>query len=97
MHDLLPTTRRLGALVQAVDDADLDAPTPCPDYTVGDLLDHIGDWRWRSPRPPARRRGPTRPAAAREPRAPDGRLATRSPPTSPPSARRGRTRRRGTA
>jgi uncharacterized protein (TIGR03086 family) len=41
MHDLLPTARRLGALVQDVDDADLDAATPCPDYTVGDLLDHI--------------------------------------------------------
>lgn len=42
MHDLLPTARRLGALVTAVDDARLDAPTPCPEYTVGDLLDHIG-------------------------------------------------------
>jgi uncharacterized protein (TIGR03086 family) len=42
MHDLRPTTRRLGALVEDVDDADLDAPTPCPDYTVGDLVDHIG-------------------------------------------------------
>jgi uncharacterized protein (TIGR03086 family) len=42
MHDLLPTTRRLGALVEAVGDGDLDAPTPCPEYAVGDLLDHIG-------------------------------------------------------
>jgi uncharacterized protein (TIGR03086 family) len=42
MHDLLPTTRRLGALVEAIDDRELDAPTPCPEYTVGDLLDHIG-------------------------------------------------------
>jgi uncharacterized protein (TIGR03086 family) len=42
MHDLLPTTRRLGALVAEVDDAQLDAPTPCREYTVGDLLDHIG-------------------------------------------------------
>jgi uncharacterized protein (TIGR03086 family) len=41
MHDLLPTTRRLGALVAAVDDGPLGAPTPCPEYTVGDLLDHI--------------------------------------------------------
>jgi uncharacterized protein (TIGR03086 family) len=41
MHDLQPTARRLGALVEAVDDAHLDAPTPCPEYTVGDLLDHI--------------------------------------------------------
>jgi uncharacterized protein (TIGR03086 family) len=42
MHDLLPTARRLGAIVAAVDDSRLDAPTPCPDYCVGDLLDHIG-------------------------------------------------------
>ena len=42
MRDLLPTARRLGELVSAVDDAQLDAPTPCPDYRVGDLLDHIG-------------------------------------------------------
>jgi uncharacterized protein (TIGR03086 family) len=42
VHDLLPTARRLGALVTSVDETRLDAPTPCPDYTVGDLLDHIG-------------------------------------------------------
>jgi uncharacterized protein (TIGR03086 family) len=42
MHDLHPATRTLATLVAAVDDAQLGAPTPCPDYTVGDLLDHIG-------------------------------------------------------
>jgi uncharacterized protein (TIGR03086 family) len=42
MHDLTPTTDRLGALVAGVGDAQLDAPTPCADYTVGALLDHIG-------------------------------------------------------
>ena len=42
MHDLQPTTRRLATLVERVDDSQLGAPTPCPDYTVGDLLDHIG-------------------------------------------------------
>ena len=42
MHDLMPTARRLGALVAEVDDVQLDAPTPCAEYTVGDLLDHIG-------------------------------------------------------
>jgi uncharacterized protein (TIGR03086 family) len=42
MHDLRPTTARLGELVAGIDDAQLDASTPCPDYTVGDLLDHIG-------------------------------------------------------
>jgi uncharacterized protein (TIGR03086 family) len=40
--DLKPATDALGALVAEVPDARLGAPTPCPDYTVGDLLDHIG-------------------------------------------------------
>ena len=42
MHDLQPTTQRLATLVERVDDSQLGAPTPCPDYSVGDLLDHIG-------------------------------------------------------
>ncbi|HZP27670.1 MAG TPA: TIGR03086 family metal-binding protein [Acidimicrobiia bacterium] len=42
MHDLRPAVRTLADLVAEVDDAQLGAPTPCPDYTVGDLLDHIG-------------------------------------------------------
>jgi uncharacterized protein (TIGR03086 family) len=42
MHDLRPATRLLAALVEGVDDGQLGQPTPCPDYTVGDLLDHIG-------------------------------------------------------
>jgi|SRR5947209_10963979 len=42
MHDLHPATRLLATLVEQVDDDQLGQPTPCPDYTVGDLLDHIG-------------------------------------------------------
>jgi uncharacterized protein (TIGR03086 family) len=42
MHDLHPATRTLATLVERVDDAQLAKPTPCPEYTVGDLLDHIG-------------------------------------------------------
>jgi uncharacterized protein (TIGR03086 family) len=30
------------ALLRGVDDSQLTAPTPCPDTTVGDLIDHIG-------------------------------------------------------
>ncbi|GAB2849723.1 TIGR03086 family metal-binding protein [Lentzea nigeriaca] len=41
MFDLSPATDRLAGLVRDVTDGDLAAPTPCPDYTVGDLLDHI--------------------------------------------------------
>jgi uncharacterized protein (TIGR03086 family) len=40
--DLEPAARRLGALVAAVDDDQLDRPTPCLDYRLGDLLEHIG-------------------------------------------------------
>jgi uncharacterized protein (TIGR03086 family) len=42
MHDLTPSTRALATLVERVGDDQLDAPTPCPDYAIGDLLDHIG-------------------------------------------------------
>ena len=34
--------------------------TPCSEYTVGDLLDHIGVWPWPSPRPRGKRMGRTR-------------------------------------
>lgn len=40
--DLMPAARRLADLVAGVPDDVLDAPTPCPDYTVGDLVDHVG-------------------------------------------------------
>jgi uncharacterized protein (TIGR03086 family) len=40
--DLGPAARRLADLVGGVPDDLLDAPTPCPDYSVGDLVDHVG-------------------------------------------------------
>ena len=40
--DLMPAARRLADLVGQVSDNVLDAPTPCPDYTVGDLIDPVG-------------------------------------------------------
>jgi uncharacterized protein (TIGR03086 family) len=39
--DLTVPTQRLADLVSRVDDGDLGRPTPCPNYEVGDLLDHI--------------------------------------------------------
>ena len=39
--DLEPAARRLGDLVGGIPDELLDAPTPCPAYTVGDLVDHV--------------------------------------------------------
>jgi uncharacterized protein (TIGR03086 family) len=40
--DLEPATRRMGDLISGVPDALLDRPTPCPAYTLGDLVDHVG-------------------------------------------------------
>ena len=40
--DLGPAALRLAELVYNVPDDVLDQPTPCPDYTLGDLVDHVG-------------------------------------------------------
>jgi uncharacterized protein (TIGR03086 family) len=40
--DLEPAARRLADLVAGVPDGLLDAPTPCADYCLGDLIHHIG-------------------------------------------------------
>ena len=37
-----PATTTMARLVTGVTDDQLTAPTPCPDYTVADLVDHIG-------------------------------------------------------
>jgi uncharacterized protein (TIGR03086 family) len=40
--DLGPAARRLAELIARTDDAELGAATPCPLYTLGDLIEHIG-------------------------------------------------------
>lgn len=40
--DLGPAAQHLAILVTGVGDAQRGAPTPCPAYQVGDLLEHIG-------------------------------------------------------
>lgn len=40
--DLMPAATTLGLLVQQVPDGRLGDPTPCPDFTVGDLVEHVG-------------------------------------------------------
>jgi uncharacterized protein (TIGR03086 family) len=40
--DLEPAARRLADLVGGVPGELLDAPTPCPAYTLGDLVEHVG-------------------------------------------------------
>jgi uncharacterized protein (TIGR03086 family) len=39
--DLLPASKNLSALIEDVPDNALGEPTPCSEYCVGDLLDHI--------------------------------------------------------
>lgn len=94
--DLEPATRQMADLVGGVPDQLLDAPTPCPGYSLGDLVDHVGGLTLAFT------------AAARKTfgdATSQGRRATRpvwattggpgSPGTWPPSPRRGASRRRG--
>ncbi|QBI53512.1 TIGR03086 family metal-binding protein [Streptomonospora litoralis] len=39
--DLEPVANRMREAAQGVRDGELDAPTPCEDMSVGDLLDHV--------------------------------------------------------
>jgi uncharacterized protein (TIGR03086 family) len=40
--DLGPAARRLAQLVAHVQDEALAGPTPCPAYSLGDLIEHVG-------------------------------------------------------
>jgi uncharacterized protein (TIGR03086 family) len=40
--DLAPAAERMATLVRNVRDDQLAAATPCPAYTLGELLDHVG-------------------------------------------------------
>ena len=40
--DLGPAAQRLAGLLAGVKDDELDRPTPCPEYSLGDLISHIG-------------------------------------------------------
>lgn len=40
--DLAPAARRMEGLLIGVTDEQLAAATPCADYTLGDLIDHVG-------------------------------------------------------
>src|SRR5436190_23951609 len=41
MHDLAPAAAEMARLVNGVRDDQLRDPTPCPKYTLGDLLQHV--------------------------------------------------------
>jgi uncharacterized protein (TIGR03086 family) len=40
--DFAPAATRLAELIRAARDDQLGDPTPCPAYTLGDLIDHVG-------------------------------------------------------
>jgi len=40
--NLTPAASRLASLISGVSDDQLAGPTPCPAYTLGDLIDHVG-------------------------------------------------------
>ena len=42
MIDMRPAAQRTISVVTSVTDEQLDLPTPCPDASVGDLIDHLG-------------------------------------------------------
>ena len=44
MFDLGPAAQELSRLVSGVRDDQLDYPTPCPDWTVADLLAHVNEF-----------------------------------------------------
>jgi uncharacterized protein (TIGR03086 family) len=40
--NLGPAAQRLADLIARVEDDELSKPTPCPAYTLGDLIEHVG-------------------------------------------------------
>jgi uncharacterized protein (TIGR03086 family) len=40
--DLEPASRRMADLISGISDEQLGRPTPCPEYTLGDLVEHVG-------------------------------------------------------
>lgn len=47
MIDLEPAVLRMIGVVTMVVDEQLDLPTPCPESSVGDLIDHVGTFATR--------------------------------------------------
>jgi uncharacterized protein (TIGR03086 family) len=42
MLDLAPAASRMAALLDGIPEGGLTAETPCPKYSLGDLVDHVG-------------------------------------------------------
>ncbi|HEV8298303.1 MAG TPA: maleylpyruvate isomerase N-terminal domain-containing protein [Acidimicrobiales bacterium] len=96
--DLEAPTRQLADLIRKVPDVSLDAPTPCPAYRVGDLIEHIGGLALAFTAAAAKTGGE---ALSRAPSGDASRLApdwrTRIPGTWPALLPRGAIRQRGPA
>jgi uncharacterized protein (TIGR03086 family) len=73
MNDLTPAVDRMTTLLEGVRDEQLGSATPCTNYTLGDLLDHIGGLSWAF--------------AAAATKSPDERLS--APPPPPDASRLG--------
>lgn len=41
MFDITAAADRMAGIIAGIGDDQLDGPTPCPDYCVGDLADHV--------------------------------------------------------
>jgi hypothetical protein len=67
--DLGPAAQRLADLVARVGDDELGLPAPCPAYTLGDLIHHVGGLGAR-----VHRRGEQGQWQVRQPDAVGGRL-----------------------
>ena len=63
--DLSAAAATLADLVRNISDDQLTGPTPCPDYSLGDLVDHVGGlamaftWAANKEAPPAGAQGPS--------------------------------------
>ena len=63
--DLSAAAAALAELIRNVSDDQLTGPTPCPEYSVGDLVDHVGGfamaftWAANKEAPPAGAQGPS--------------------------------------
>ena len=42
MFDFGPIAQEIARLLYAITDDQLSAPTPCPDYRLGDIVEHVG-------------------------------------------------------
>jgi uncharacterized protein (TIGR03086 family) len=55
--DFVPAATAMAGLLAGISDDQLGSPTPCPDYVLGDLLDHVGGltkaFTWAATKDPA--------------------------------------------